>query len=200
MGVPVRSMFTREAVEGEGIVHDTTTLTSGGYSTSADSSSPSTPATSIGTCATSLSIPALVPSPSRVRCDPLTHARDVRTRRCKVSQRWRRFSTGSKKVPHSSGHAAVDVDHVAGKADATRSRSLPRRVRWNTESRGRSNGGAEEHGFGEGKGGDWEKRRKEEDRRFILGFGDEEVADGRETVVNLRYLFCLWGILSLKPK
>ena len=88
MGVPVRSVFVREAVEGERIV-----LTSGGFSTSADSGSPSTPATSIGTSATSLSIPALVPSPSRVRCDPLTHARDVRTLRCKVSQQWRRFST-----------------------------------------------------------------------------------------------------------
>ena len=70
MGAPVRGMFAREAVQGERIVLDTTILTSGGFSTSADSSSPSTPATSIATSAISLSIPAVVPSPSPVPRNP----------------------------------------------------------------------------------------------------------------------------------
>ena len=68
-----------------------------------------------------------------------------------------------RKVLYSSGHAVVDVDHVANNADARdqhqeqilvaiRGRSLPRRVRWNIESRGGNKGGAKEHGFGEEKG------------------------------------------------
>ena len=52
---------------------------------------------------------------------------------------------------------------------ATRSQSLPRRVRWNTESRGRSNGGAEEQGFGELKG---EIGKREGRRRIVASYLD----------------------------
>ena len=114
---------------------------------------------------------------------------------------------------HSSGHAVVDVDHLAEQRRCDLNGiNTESKYYWPYEDdlfHAGYDGTLRVVGEAKGCGGTWdwrgdrgdsEKRRKE-DRCFILEFGDEEVADGRETVaVNLNQLFCLWEILSLKAK
>ena len=87
---------------------------------------------------------------------------------------------GIKEVLHGSGHAAVDGDRVADNVDADLYGStlsehywphevdfVPRRVRWDTESHGRSKGGLEEHGFGKGQGEVGKREGEGKRRRFV---------------------------------